>query len=226
MGKSTDATRAERKAKKRALAATIPDLPGDDGAAPEVEVKTVKKSKKRKHEEVESTVEELIANGDMESKNAMKRKKGDTKKRKSDVDELDVQVEVEEKPAKTSKRDKKGKSSREANGDVLSGEVVDNSTIGEKTLKKSKKERKAERKAKEAAEVASAAAKPDSTEPAETTPQANGDTSVGSEEKKVRKNNRNREKTRKVQATNGDTAKVEDKSARFICFIGNPSAPD
>jgi nucleolar protein 6 len=198
MGKSTDASRAERKAKKRALEAAIPDLPGDHENAEDVEVEAEaeKKSKKRKRD--------VVVEEDSESKKARKEKK-DKKKRKSEATEVEEELQ-EEKPAKKSKKEKKEGKAPDANGDSVP--AVASLDGEEEPPRKSKKERKAERKAAEAAAE-------NKTIPTKAVPEANGDTIA--EEKKSKKNNRNREKKRKGESANGDT---EGKAARFIVFIG------
>jgi nucleolar protein 6 len=204
MGKSTDASRAERKAKKRALEAAIPDLPGDHENAEDVEVeaKAEKKSKKRKRDDV---VE------DSETKKAKKEKK-DKKKRKSEAAEVEAEAEEElqeEKPAKKEKNEKKEKKEgKAANTNGESVPAVANLDGEEDAPRKSKKERKAERKAAEAAAASKST-------PTKAVSETNGVTPA--EEKKSKKNNRNREKKRKGDSANGDT---EGKAARFIVFIG------
>ncbi|KAH6671721.1 hypothetical protein B0J14DRAFT_79684 [Halenospora varia] len=199
--KSSDPTRAERKAKKRKLEDAIPDLPGEENeVAEEVNGEEgEKKSKKRKrskdHEEPEAVVEET-------EKQREKREKKERKQAK-----------------RAKKEEQNGAAEETEEKEDVKMDGVESTANGEEAPKKSKKERKAERKAKEAAEVAAAEATAKST--------SNGDSKEeGAEEQKSKKNNRNREKKRKglVTGANGTAVEGEDKEkkpARFICFIGN-----
>lgn len=240
MGKSTDATRAERKAKKRALEAAIPDLPGDDNVDAVDEVATkperVKKDKKRKRGDGDDA-----ENGEAEVKSKKSKKEKKDKKSKKeepeDAEEVEVEAETPAKKEKKSKKDKKAsKSESESTVEEDAAPVeVDTPMEDAEAPKKSKKERKAERRAKEIADAANGTTKDD--EAAEPVLETNGDgdkkakkdkkmttDTETAEEKKSKKNNRNREKKRKGIVTNGDAAaEGEDKdkkAARFIVFVG------
>ncbi|KAH8667428.1 hypothetical protein BGZ60DRAFT_528730 [Tricladium varicosporioides] len=197
--KSSDPTRAERKAKKRKLEDAIPDLPGEENKDGE-ELSGGDEGKKRRKrikndEELEAPVEET---GKQRGRREKKERKQAERTEKEKQDGATEKVEEKE--------------------DVkMRG--VGTTANEEGAPRKSKKERKAERKAKEAAEAAVA------TEAAKST--SNGDNKdEGAKEKKSKKNNRNREKKRKGLVTGASDTAVEGedkekKSARFICFIGN-----
>lgn len=195
--KGTDATRAERKAKKRKLEDAIPDLPGDDAA--EETPKKEKSSKKRKRSEDEDVVEEKAA------KKEKKEKK--SKKDKYAGDEEDTEKEAR-RAAKKAKKALKAECTTAADLAVKEPEPV----VEEEAPKKSKKERKAERKAKEAANgTAIATATKDAVKV-----EAGGEV----EEKKAKKNNRNRSKKREGDAAAKENGEEGKAAARFICFIG------
>ncbi|TVY28816.1 putative RNA-binding protein [Lachnellula hyalina] len=189
---NNDATRAERKAKKRKLEDAIPDLPGEEVVVDE------KPKKKRKRSADEDVVEEKAAKKE--------------KKSKKDKDAVADEDKEARSAAKKAKKALKAEQSETAAVELAVQELV----AEEEVPKKSKKERKAERKAKEAAETATAAngtAAKDSTSKEE----ADGD----GEEKKSKKNNRNRAEKRKREAAAKETGEEGGKAARFICFIGN-----
>ncbi|TVY48119.1 putative RNA-binding protein [Lachnellula occidentalis] len=198
---SNDATRAERKAKKRKAEDAIPDLPGEDVVAEEKP-----KEKKRKRSADEDVVEE--------EKAAKKEKKSKSKKDKDAVEDVDEDKEAK-RAAKKAKKASKAEPSETSAVELPVQEPV----TEEEAPKKSKKERKAERKAKEAAETAAAAngtAAKDPTSKEEVA--GDGD----AEEKKSKKNNRNRAKKRDAAAKGtGEEGEKAAAAARFICFIGN-----
>jgi nucleolar protein 6 len=208
--KGTDASRAERKAKKRKLEDAIPDVPGDNEIPEKLEI--VKKSeeppKKRKREHDDN-----------------------------DAGESGLTQEKQKKKDKKDKKDKKRNSKSNGQGELTpdaigAEEVVSKSEAeAEKTLesseipRKSKKERKAERKAREAAE---AAANKDAEVPAETSA-AGGSTeapvAATTKEKKVKKDKKKQDKKGNSAAetqntTNGNDEQSGGKAARFIVFIG------
>jgi len=217
--KTPDATRAERKAKKRKLEATIPDLPGDDEGREENDAEVEKPLKKRKRgEDGKQADEDLI-----EEKDKRATKKEKKRRRKEGDAAVEEEGEKVEKKAKRKVRKAElAAQSAEIEEQVLAPPTVGDATEeieGEKALRKSKKERKAERKAREAEMAAQSAA----TEKQVTALPTNGDAaSAETEEKKAKNNNRNREKKRKAGA--GEQGSGEDKTtekpARFIVFIG------
>ncbi|PMD46389.1 hypothetical protein L207DRAFT_507304 [Hyaloscypha variabilis F] len=218
MGKSTDISRAERKAKKRALEDAIPDLPGDNEVETGQAEKAEKNSKKRKRDGERDAAEAVVQNG-------QKAKKDKNKRRKIEEAEAAEEVKDAVKAPKKEKKSKKGKASESTEDCEVPKPLKVDTNMAEapEEPKKTKKERKAERKARQAAETA--AKGPDPPSPPETTPQANGDSSKGEEEKKSKKNNRNRDKKRKGTSANGEVSQPEEgkasKAARFIVFIGN-----
>ncbi|KAI9050350.1 hypothetical protein LZ554_005516 [Drepanopeziza brunnea f. sp. 'monogermtubi'] len=225
MGKArTEATRAERKAKKRAAEDQIPDVPDAWTAEPEVE-KAVKKEDKKRKRDVAGEDEEAtpINGGEKESKKERKKRRKEAGGEGGTVE--DSKVVKEEKKVK---KEKKAKVEEESAADV---EMADAPVDGEP--KKSKKERKAERKAKEAAEAAAntanTAKSTTATAPVLETngkkkPSAKGE---AAEEKTSKKNNRNREKKRKGKATGANGEAVEGQAEeshaapKFIVFVGN-----
>lgn len=216
MGKPTEISRAERKAKKRTLEDAIPNLPGDNEGEIERESisKAEKKSKKRKRDA--ETGDEVIGEG--------KESKKDKKKKKRKIEDGESEPAEEEivQNGKKSKKEKKGKKTGfEKEGPVSPADIEVDTVMQEEVEapKKTKKERKAERKAREAAE--STSKNPAPTETSEAVSEANGKTEAAGEEKKSKKNNRNREKKRKGTSANGETSQPEStKPARFIVFIG------
>jgi nucleolar protein 6 len=208
--RGSDQSRAERKAKKRKLEDTIPDLPGDDQvvAAELASDNDEHLSKKRKR----SSENGLVEGGDGKPKKKEKKrqKDGDSttlaggdngsdsipNKTKKGKKEVKHQVSVEESPADL---------------------VV---AVGDTDVpKKSKKERKAERKAREAVEKATRdkdALAGESTSIAVDGSKAATIMPADPEEKRPKKNNRNREKKRKAALEDG----AEVKAPRFIAFIG------
>ncbi|CAL3968170.1 unnamed protein product [Diplocarpon coronariae] len=220
MGKArTEASRAERKAKKRAAADAIPDIPDSWTADSEVEISNKTQSKKRKRDRDAEDVEATALNGDKDSK---KKKKKKTRKEAEDSGEEKVVV----KKAKKEKVKSEEEPTPTIDVDLGTGGVP-----AAEQPNKSKKERKAERRAKDAAEAAVNGTK--STEPMIAVPAASGDKKVaGTEEtnevKKPKKNNRNREKKRKGESVatgaNGESTEKGEgsgKAARFIVFVGN-----
>ncbi|KAI6711037.1 hypothetical protein B2J93_16 [Marssonina coronariae] len=220
MGKArTEASRAERKAKKRAAADAIPDIPDSWTADSEVEISNKTQSKKRKRDRDAEDVEATALNGDKDSK---KKKKKKTRKEAEDSGEEKVVV----KKAKKEKVKSEEEPTPTIDVDLGTGGVP-----AAEQPNKSKKERKAERRAKDAAEAAVNGTK--STEPMIAVPAASGDKKVaGTEEtnevKKPKKNNRNREKKRKGESAatgaNGESTEKGEgsgKAARFIVFVGN-----
>ncbi|KAG4427636.1 hypothetical protein IFR05_016880 [Cadophora sp. M221] len=232
MGKTrTEASRAERKAKKRAAENAIPDVPDSWTADTEVEFSnlTEKDSKKRKRD---GDGEDSAVKDEKESKKERKRRRKEAEA--NEVVNEDASVEIKKEKVKKQKTIKsepvRTGTNDEAPGD-LDTKTAD--TTIDDAPKKSKKERKAERKAKEAAKGAvngAATTKPSSA--TEATLETNGSTkksppkSEESEEKKTKKNNRNREKKRKganaTKAINGEAADgdASSKAARFIVFVG------
>ncbi|KAE9370544.1 hypothetical protein N431DRAFT_344280 [Stipitochalara longipes BDJ] len=218
MGKPTDMSRAERKAKKRALEDAIPDLPGDNEIEIAVVEKAEKKSKKRKREGEGEAIEAVIQDG-------QKAKKDKKKRRKTEEAEAVGEVKDEMKASKKYKKSKKEKisESMEDYKAPNSEEMDTNMAEAPGEPKKTKKERKAERKAREAAEAVEKG--PVSAGASEIPSNSNGETVKKEEEKKSKKNNRNRDKKRKGTSANGEASQSEDgkasKAARFIVFIGN-----
>jgi nucleolar protein 6 len=247
--KQPDATRQERKARKRKLEDAVPDLPGDNDEAVSQE-KSGKKRKRDRTADVEEDEEDGII-GDKEKKERKKEKKRRRKEAEEGAVPIEEEVEAkaekkekkskeekkekegavpieEEVEAKAEKKEKKSKKEKKEKESAAVEPVV--AAEAEEGPKKSKKERKAERKAKEAAEATAkgkdAAAVKDSKAESET----NGDSKSAEGDKKSKKNNRNREKKRKGAASsedgvavNGNGEKDESKGkkdARFICFIG------
>ena len=227
--KPQDATRQERKAKKRMLEDAVPDLPGDVEETADIEV--AEKAGKKRKRDVE---EDVIKDKERKVKNK------DKKRRKKEAEDeeggvaLEVAEEVKAEKKEKSKKDKKAKSP--AATEALEAEATVEAVPEEAGPKKSKKERKAERRAKEAAATGKSkdAAPVEESEP-KGEGKVNGDTATngtnGEAEKKSKKNNRNREKKRKGIATaangsavNSDAEKPAEqkdkKDARFICFIG------
>ncbi|CZT50984.1 related to potato small nuclear ribonucleoprotein U2B and human splicing factor homolog [Rhynchosporium secalis] len=225
MGKTrTEASRAERKAKKRAAEDAIPDVPGSWTAA-EAEVEasspTKKDSKKRKRDGDE---DDGIGKDEKESKKERKKRRKEAEASEAANGEVSVE-----------KKENKAKKEKKSNGEDDEAPVDLDTNMADKpeddAPKKSKKERKAERKAKEAAEAA--ANRTGSGKAAEVTvasPKINGsklksaDETEPGDEKKSKKNNRNREKKRKgvngTEATNGEADDASSKAARFIVFVG------
>ncbi|TVY21617.1 putative RNA-binding protein [Lachnellula arida] len=196
---NNDATRAERKAKKRKLEDAIPDLPGEEVVGEE-------KPKKRKRSADEDAVEEKAAKKE--------------KKSKTDKDAVEDEDKEARRAAKKAKKALKAEQSRTAAVELAVQEPV--AEAEEEAPKKSKKERKAERKAKEAAETAAVAngtAAKDAKGANDSTSkeEADGD----AEQKKSKKNNRNRAEKRKRDAAAKESGEEAGKAARFICFIGN-----
>lgn len=216
--KGSDPSRADRKAKKRKLEDAIPDLPGDDEPQ-EITTSDDKSSKKRKRAAGEISGDNDLAD-DKERKSAKKEKREKKQKRNAEDSLLSSTEGVKA-------ADGKGEAiTDEPKEDVSTKPEVPN--ISEDGPKKSKKERKAERKAREAIEkVEKEASKPADLPKENSTSieDKGGNTSTklaGSEEKKPRKNNRNREKKRWAALQKG----TEEKAPRFIAFIGNTfSAP-
>ena len=236
--KPHDATRQERKAKKRKLEDAVPDLPGDVEDAEEVPI-AEKAGKKRKRDR----------DADGEDNGAIdeeKEKKKDKKRRKKEAESADKGAVVEavngdEEGEKKEKKSKSKKDKKTSDSTNVEPEVEVETVAEEAGPKKSKKERKAERKAKEAATMEKSQ---DAIPGEKSSLKVNGEASKNGEgveaEKKSKKNNRNREKKRKGavstdgEAVNGDVEKTADrkdkKDARFICFIGispqsNPRSP-
>ena len=225
--KQPDATRQERKAKKRKLEDAVPDLPGDNDAV----VSRETSGKKRKRDR-DAGVEEDEVDGMTDGQEEKKREKKEKKRRRKEAEEggLPIEEEVEGKAEKKEKKSKKEKKEKESA--AVEPAIA---TEAEDGPKKSKKERKAERKAKEAAEAAvkgkDAAAGEGSKAEAET----NGGSESAEAGKKSKKNNRNREKKRKGTAASGEGVAVNGagekdeskakKDARFICFVGKFTTP-
>lgn len=214
--KAHDATRQERKAKKRKLEEAVPDLPGDNDSADIIYATSEKTDKKRKRDvEAEDGLND-------EAKERRKRKKEEKRRRKEETGEINGEMRKVEggKKENQSKKDEKEEPATVEPNVEVEGVAVEGP-------KKSKKERKAERRTKEAAE----AAKNDtSAVQLEAPVEKKTNEASGEEEKKKKskKNNRNREKKRKGTSTDGasvngnaDQAEVKDKKdAKFICFIG------
>ncbi|PVH70272.1 hypothetical protein DL98DRAFT_540969 [Cadophora sp. DSE1049] len=230
MGKTrTEASRSERKAKKRAAEDAIPDVPDSWTAEPEAETSksAEKDSKKRKRDGDE---EDSVAKEEKESKKESKKRRKEVEAGKAVSEDAPVETRKEKK----SKKGKKDEAADVEKADApvdLDTEMTDTPVLD--APKKSKKERKAERKVKEAAEAAAnGTATTKSATTADATAETNGLTKKGAEksdekeEKKSKKNNRNREKKRKganaAEATNGDAAdeNASSKAARFIVFVG------
>merc|ERR1711939_942886 len=222
MGKTrTEASRAERKAKKRAAEDAIPDVPESWTAEPATKTSksAEKDSKKRKRD------------GDEDDNVAKKERK----KRRKETEASEAIVEGAPEEVKKAKKSMTGKKKDEAT-DVEKLDITGDMDTEMTEIpvvdapKKSKKERKAERKAKEAAANGTATTKSGTNTDAvtESNGPANGgaDNSGEKEEKKSKKNNRNREKKRKganaTQAINGDAPddNASSKTARFIVFVG------
>ncbi|KAH7381750.1 hypothetical protein BKA64DRAFT_212057 [Cadophora sp. MPI-SDFR-AT-0126] len=231
MGKTrTEASRAERKAKKRAAEDAIPDVPDSWTAEPEAESsKSVEKdAKKRKRDGDE---EDNVTREEEESKNERKRRKKEAEAGKAISDDASVGTRKEKKSKKGERQDEAADVGKaDAIGD-LDTEMTDSPATD--APKKSKKERKAERKAREAAEAAAdGTAITKSAATADAKVETNGSTGKVAEngdekeKKKSNKNNRNREKKRKganaSEATNGGAAdeNASSKAARFIVFVG------
>ncbi|KAH7333408.1 hypothetical protein BKA65DRAFT_607604 [Rhexocercosporidium sp. MPI-PUGE-AT-0058] len=235
MGKArTEASRSERKAKKRAAEDAIPDVPDSWTTNTEIEAEsskpTEKDSKKRKRDRDEAV---SVVKDEKESKKKRRKRRKETDTSDTAVNH-DALVEV--------KQEKKAKE-KKPKGELVGTEVKDNfpgvldtemadTTVGD-IPKRSKKERKAERKAKEAVEAAAnSTAITNPSNAIDAAPKTNGATkNVGDktedgEEKKSKKNNRNREKKRKganaAKATNGENIDQDasSKAARFIVFVG------
>ena len=227
---SHDATRQERKAKKRKLEDAVPDLPGDvadTGDSEEVGRKAGKKQKR----------DTDTGDGVIDEEKQRKREKKERKKlRKEEAEfpeEGGVPLDVVDEDGEGVKNEKSKKDKRAKKSAVAEEPVIELETVAEEAgPKKSKKERKAERRAKEAAE---GAAPVEELKESKSEQKVNGNASMNGEaaegEKKSRKNNRNREKKRKGTvppeggAVNGNAEKPtgegkEKKDARFICFIG------
>jgi nucleolar protein 6 len=214
--KPQDATRQERKAKKRKLEDAVPDLPGD------VEDVDVEKAGKKRKRDKDVEAEEINGEDDDREKKERKKEKKRTKKEAEESAGAEV-ANGDGKGEKKNEKEKKAKSS----ATIEEPEVEADAEV-EAGPKKSKKERKAERKAKEAAEAAKGKDVAPVEESKSKPEQANGAETEGG--KKSKKNNRNREKKRKGSAAtdgvavNGDAEKAveekDKKDARFICFIG------
>ncbi|KAL5328369.1 hypothetical protein ACEPPN_001868 [Leptodophora sp. 'Broadleaf-Isolate-01'] len=232
MGKArTEASRAERKAKKRAAEDAIPDVPDSWTADTEVESSnaTEKESKKRKRDRDE---DDSVVKDEKESKKERKRRRKEAEA--NEVDNNDASMEIKERKAKKEKNIKGDPVHTEIKDEVpgdLDTKAAD-TTVGD-APKKSKKERKAERKAKEAAQAAAnGTATTKHSQATEAALETNGSANKATEkieegeEKKSKKNNRNREKKRKgVNATKAINGEVADKdasstAARFIVFVG------
>ncbi|KAL2065391.1 hypothetical protein VTL71DRAFT_3061 [Oculimacula yallundae] len=223
MGKTrTEASRAERKAKKRAAEEAIPDVPDSWTADPQIEVNAPAEndSKKRKRDTDEGGNE---GKEDKESKKERKKRRKEAEA--GEAASGGVLVEKNEKKVKKEKRAKGEATETHADLDT---DTVNNTVDG--APKKSKKERKAERKAKEAAEVSAQGAGGTELVKLQNT-EVNGSTKKSTDkpedgdEKKSKKNNRNREKKRKgANGTKvGGEVEGEDassKAARFIVFVG------
>jgi hypothetical protein len=205
--KGTDASRAERKAKKRKLEDAIPDVPGDNEIpeAREIVNESEEPPKKRKRDHDDNDAGE---SGMTQEKQKKKDKKDKKKNRKSNG-------QGELTPAAIGVEELVSKSEAEAENTLESSEVS----------RKSKKERKAERRAREAAE---AAANKDAEVRAETSA-AGGSTeapvAAAAKEKKVKKDKKKQDKkgntaVKKQNATNGNDEQSGGKAARFIVFIG------
>jgi len=191
-------SRAERKAKKRKIEDTIPDLPGDEQILQE-SVDEPKKKRKRSSELDESLIDE-------EKKAAKKEKK--RKKAEDGGGE-----EVDKTAVKKAKKEKKAAEEVVEEPAVKAEELIKVEEVVEEAPRKSKKERKAERKALEAAVKKDAPVTEDSKPAAEVDGEESKDTA-----EKAKKNNRNREKKRKAALENGETA--EKTPDRFIVFVG------
>ncbi|KIN07670.1 hypothetical protein OIDMADRAFT_16260, partial [Oidiodendron maius Zn] len=206
--KGTDTSRAERKAKKRKLEDTIPDVPGDNSITePDLTITTPSEEpqKKRKRDN-----DDDVARGDGVTK--------DKKKKKEKKDK---------------KKDKKSNNEGEAESKALNAEAVvskDNSGVGADNAvengdapKKSKKERKAERRAREAAEVA--AKDGETPESTSTRHESSGAAALTpGKDKKAKKDKKKQDKmastaSEKQQST--ISGKSGGKDARFIVFIGS-----
>lgn len=211
-----DATRAERKAKRRKAENAIPDLPGDSEIH---EQNTEKISKKRKRLDNHEPIDD--------PKPEKKARKHEKKARKNTTEPGALVGDADEQVGSSLK-----------NYTVVTTvdhelpkdeHVVD---ITSEPPKKSKKERKAERKVAEAAAAAAASTTgTDETttqqEPKESTSQPQDDSA---QPVKSKKNNRNREKKRQaasiVAGNAEDPDKTNKKAARFIVFIGKFEAEE
>ncbi|EHK97440.1 hypothetical protein M7I_6858 [Glarea lozoyensis 74030] len=128
-----DATRAERKAKKRKLQDAIPDLP----------------------EEKDQDSLDNVGTGELMDKKVKKRKRDLA----ADTGTTDGTEGEEDKRAR--KKEKRKKKSQEVDEPIQEENPVE--SVTDEAPRKSKKERKAERKAKEAAEALKTAADPEAT---------------------------------------------------------------
>ncbi|CAG8982952.1 hypothetical protein HYALB_00003530 [Hymenoscyphus albidus] len=187
-----DATRAERKAKKRKLEDAIPDLPGEemDNVPSTDEAQSAKKNKKRKRD------------GDKEGEDDEERslRKKEKKEKKSKKENVKPEVDAE--------------------GDIAISAIAEGEEAPRKSKKERKAERKAKDAAEPKEQAKKGAATP--AVPAEgiskTEVSGEQETTAAPKTEKKSKNNRNREKKRKPLA-NGEA--VPAKPARFIVFIGN-----
>jgi nucleolar protein 6 len=206
--KGQDPTRAERKAKKRKLEDTIPDLPGDGETLDVNGSKNDRLSKKSKRtkglaDEPNVPVEDRALKSGQRSCS-----------RDDGVNSPSAETEITQRVAKQDwRREGVGAHAiKESLGDV-------DATVIKDSVKKSKKERKAERKAREAAKgAASHDVVKQAPEPKSNSEPGISATAItpSSEEKKPRRNNRNREKRRRAALEGG----TEEKAHRFIAFIG------
>jgi nucleolar protein 6 len=214
--KGSDPSRAERKAKKRKLEDTIPDLPGD-GEAQEAITNTTdddKLSKRRRIANNDSNAGENRIIDENGKKSAMKEKK------QREAEEVTGESVDDEDAKKVSKKAKRSKTEGKAESLIKESPQGLEQTAGKEDVsRKSKKERKAERKVREAAKKG---AGQDGDVPAEDLrpklqpPSTVATVLIAPEEKKPKKNNRNREKKRKAVLETGE----QGKAPRFIAFIG------
>ena len=194
--KRTDATRAERKAKKRKLEDAIPDVPGDDGIPETAEIaeSEAAPAKKRKRDrDVDDGGEE---SGAVKEKKAKKEKKEKKKKDKNSSSNGEPAPDAEE-----------------AVSEEKPGAETENTVENGEGPKKSKKERKAERRAREVAEAAANKVVEDPAASSTTGAASAGApvAAAGTKEKKPKS-----EKKKKQDPANGGG----EKAARFIVFIG------
>lgn len=202
--RAADATRAERKAKKRKLEEAIPDLPGE-------EVRVEKSSKKRKQGK----------EGDALEEKALKKEKKEKHKRKIEIEKADSEEKEGEKVTTAAKQALKTEKALEAEQAVYENGVAAEGSA-EQAPKKSKKERKAERRAKEAAEAAANGIETktkDVTEPASGV-KTNDNAAKEKQSKKTNRDLPEQGKQNAAVATEGSHGEVK-AVARFICFIGS-----
>jgi nucleolar protein 6 len=208
MAKESDISRSERKSRKRALEAAIPDLPGDI----EVDSLAQKPSKRKRNGEGDGET----VNGESNSKK-IKKDASSKWNAGSELGEKEAIIQME----KNSKKNIESATDPET---PIHTAVQDEEAT---KPKKSKKERKAERRAKEAAtgnkEVNDGGAIKTVLEAGEQPLKEEADTG----NTKSKKNNRNRDKKRKGGLPSGDTAgyvgNKNDKAVRFIVFVGKTS---